>query len=515
MVQEIESKTDLLKAYLEKRDPEVFKALYEEYAGFVYSICLRHLRNHQDAEDAVTACFVILHEKASVVKSGRLMAWLHACAVRTSMNTARLRLHRVEREQEAYDMNTIEHEGKTMNWDAILPLVEQEMANLPADQKEMLLLHYYSGLSRTEIARQVGVPEGTVAWKIGNAIGKLRNRLASKGHEMNAESFVAGMAGSALILPVPYSLTLKLAAIAKGGTLAATVSDIVGSTLKGMFWAKAKVAAGIAAAVVCGVAVPAAVVTSMLSVAPPMENNVVSPEASPSAESQVEIIYEDHFSGAKLDAFWERVEPTNQVMLADPGYKSALVLRASGAGAREKFKPVVALVSRGVDVTRDILEVTFTERRPYVTGNKMGQDAALNGTYLCDDSGNNLNVEPYPENPAVTVKSSPSVITMAGDYEDSVSKIFVFANGDALALGKDASFWGRVKDKPKSVRLKIILEISDPTASATWPVDRVTVRRLKSLPEDAARVLAVIRAGTKTVEMAGVREDSSGQKKQK
>ncbi|MBA4387850.1 MAG: hypothetical protein C0404_07705 [Verrucomicrobia bacterium] len=510
------SDSALLAAYIGGTEPDAFEEMHRRYSSIVHSVCRRILRNQADAEDATLSCFVVFHRSMpKLANEQNLGSWLYWCAHYTSMNMLRSRSRQAVHEKEALKMQTAVADGTEAANDDLLALIEAEIGALPGAQRQAVIMKFYRGMTEAEISRSLARPLGTVATQIKRALDRIRTHLLRRGARIAETDLLGNLSGTALIIPVPYSMELKLGAIAKGETMTVTVMEIADATMRSIMWAKVKLAAGIAAAVVCGVAVPAVVATSMLSVTHTRENGAVITAAATNSESQVEIIYEDHFNAATLSDFWERVEPTNQVTLADPAYKSALVLRASGAGAREKFKPTVALVSRSVDATKDILEVTFTERRPYVTGDKIGQNAAFNGTYLCDDSGNNLNVEPYPENPGSAGKSTPSVITMAGDYEVSISTMFVFANGDALALGKDASFWGRLKDKPKSVRLKIILEMSDPSASATWPVDKVTVRRMKNLPEDAAKVLAGIRAGTKTLETAGAREDLSGQKKQK
>ena len=49
---------------------------------------------------------------------------------------------------------------------------------LPAEQREVLLLGYFEGLSSSEIAERVGVPVGTVKSRVAAALSALRSALS-------------------------------------------------------------------------------------------------------------------------------------------------------------------------------------------------------------------------------------------------------------------------------------------------------------------------------------------------
>jgi DNA-directed RNA polymerase specialized sigma24 family protein len=46
-----------------------------------------------------------------------------------------------------------------------------------------LVLYYLDGRSHAEVAREVGLPVGSVARRIGDALGRLRDRLFARGFE--------------------------------------------------------------------------------------------------------------------------------------------------------------------------------------------------------------------------------------------------------------------------------------------------------------------------------------------
>jgi hypothetical protein len=68
----------LLGSVIERRDQAAFAALVRRHGPMVWGVCLRSLRNHQDAEDAFQATFLVLVRKAaSVVPREMVGNWLY------------------------------------------------------------------------------------------------------------------------------------------------------------------------------------------------------------------------------------------------------------------------------------------------------------------------------------------------------------------------------------------------------------------------------------------------------
>jgi RNA polymerase sigma-70 factor, ECF subfamily len=55
--------------------------------------------------------------------------------------------------------------------------VQQAMATLPPEQRQVVDLAYYGGFTQTEIAQRVGIPLGTVKGRMRLALDKLRDLL--------------------------------------------------------------------------------------------------------------------------------------------------------------------------------------------------------------------------------------------------------------------------------------------------------------------------------------------------
>ena len=61
-----------------------------------------------------------------------------------------------------------------------------DLAGLPAEQREALEVGYFGGLSQTEIAERTGQPLGTVKTRMRLAMQKLRSQLQVLGIEGGA-----------------------------------------------------------------------------------------------------------------------------------------------------------------------------------------------------------------------------------------------------------------------------------------------------------------------------------------
>jgi RNA polymerase sigma-70 factor (ECF subfamily) len=56
--------------------------------------------------------------------------------------------------------------------------IRRVLADLPKEQREVLLLGYFEGLSSSEIAGRLGIPIGTVKSRVAAALSSLRETLA-------------------------------------------------------------------------------------------------------------------------------------------------------------------------------------------------------------------------------------------------------------------------------------------------------------------------------------------------
>ncbi len=66
-------------------------------------------------------------------------------------------------------------------WQAEAKAVRAALAALPDRQREAVLLAYYRGRTYRQVARDLGIPEGTAKWRLRAALSRLADSLAAEG----------------------------------------------------------------------------------------------------------------------------------------------------------------------------------------------------------------------------------------------------------------------------------------------------------------------------------------------
>src|SRR5271166_659097 len=156
----------LLEDYISRRDEAAFAALVRRYGPMVWGVCRRVLRNSHDAEDAFQATFLVLVRKAASIASRELLAnWLYGVAHQTAMKARATAAKRMARERQVTEMPEPEAVPQDL-WHDLQPLLDQELSRLPDKYRIAIVLCDLEGKTRKATARQLGLPEGTVAGRL-------------------------------------------------------------------------------------------------------------------------------------------------------------------------------------------------------------------------------------------------------------------------------------------------------------------------------------------------------------
>jgi len=158
-------------------DQDALMAVYDRYSSLVYVLSLHVLRNPQSAEDVVQEVFLRLWRKASAYNPARgsLAGWLTVMARHQAIDS----LRRAQRELQLADA-VVPINRKNPNvpdYSADLATVRSILEKLPAEQREVLDLAYFAGLTHAEIASHTGKPLGTVKSRMRLALQSLRRLL--------------------------------------------------------------------------------------------------------------------------------------------------------------------------------------------------------------------------------------------------------------------------------------------------------------------------------------------------
>jgi len=171
---------DDLKRYARRSDPDALATVASRYRAMVLATCRRVLENEADAQDAMQETFLKLARNAGHVRTN-LAAWLHACAVRVSLDMIRReKARRSAERQPAADRHGSTGDAE-MTWREIEPEVDAALYELGEADRELIVSRYFLGRSQRELARESGVSDGTLSRRLERAVSRLRKKLEARG----------------------------------------------------------------------------------------------------------------------------------------------------------------------------------------------------------------------------------------------------------------------------------------------------------------------------------------------
>jgi RNA polymerase sigma factor (sigma-70 family) len=238
---------ELLGRFIDRRDEAAFAALVKRHGPMVWGVC-RRLLGHHDAEDAFQATFLVLVKKvASVVPSAMVGNWLYGVAHQTALHARRTAARRRGRERQVAEMPEPAVIGQDL-WCDLRPLLDGALSRLPDRYRVVIVLCDLEGKTRREAARQLGVPEGTVAGRLARARVMLAKRLARHGLAPSGGMLAAALSREVASASVPVSVasaTIRAACRfaagqAVGGLVPATAATLTVGVLKAMSMARFK-----------------------------------------------------------------------------------------------------------------------------------------------------------------------------------------------------------------------------------------------------------------------------------
>jgi RNA polymerase sigma-70 factor (ECF subfamily) len=173
-------------------DRDGLAALYDESAPRVFSVALRILRDRADAEDVTAEVYAQVWRDAKTfdARRGAPAAWIATIARTRALDRFRRRAHRRAREE---PLEHAERRGddqspeETAAASQVRERIRAALASLPADQRRVLELAFYAGLTHSELARTLGEPLGTVKTRIRLGMTKLREKLAALAPEQSVD----------------------------------------------------------------------------------------------------------------------------------------------------------------------------------------------------------------------------------------------------------------------------------------------------------------------------------------
>jgi RNA polymerase sigma-70 factor (ECF subfamily) len=139
-------------------DEAAVKAVYERYGGPVFALSMSILGEHGLAADATQQTFIKAWRAASTYDPERSFGpWIYAIARRTAIDIYRKESRTIPTDN--VDV-VISPPGLETAWEAFE--VRSALDRLPDEERQVVKLSHFNGLTHVEIAAQLDIPVGTV-----------------------------------------------------------------------------------------------------------------------------------------------------------------------------------------------------------------------------------------------------------------------------------------------------------------------------------------------------------------
>jgi RNA polymerase sigma-70 factor (ECF subfamily) len=168
---------------LKARDGDVIAELYDRYGRIAYTLILRIVRDKAVAEDLVQESFLRVWNRGQAfdAERGALGPWILTVARNQALDYIRSVQGRVWSGMVSADN---EHPGIFRDWEGDmldgvrLDQVRAALGKLTENQRTVIELAYFEGLSQSEMAERIQQPLGTVKTWIRTALKTLRDELS-------------------------------------------------------------------------------------------------------------------------------------------------------------------------------------------------------------------------------------------------------------------------------------------------------------------------------------------------
>lgn len=163
-----------------------FAQLFKMFAPRIKSFVIGKGLSSQEAEELAQDAMLIVWRKADYYDPQKAAAstWIFTIARNLRIDMAR-KQGRVKTLPEDlwHDFDEKSQEDEMQHGQSS-QMLKAKIANLPDEQKELLMLSFYENMSHGEIAKSLGLPLGTVKSRLRLALSRLRNSIDKKMDEL-------------------------------------------------------------------------------------------------------------------------------------------------------------------------------------------------------------------------------------------------------------------------------------------------------------------------------------------
>ena len=178
---------DLL-ARITKRERAAFEQLYTRYSNILYATAMKFLKEDADAQDVVQDVFIQIWDKARLYDpaKGKPLTWALTLTRNRSIDRIRA-IQRRTRLRDDFEKETVADESAGIR-EALsgvdaserTQILRDAVGRLSPEQRKVIDLAFFGGLTQSEIADRLGEPLGTVKARARRGLMKLKELLGEK-----------------------------------------------------------------------------------------------------------------------------------------------------------------------------------------------------------------------------------------------------------------------------------------------------------------------------------------------
>jgi RNA polymerase sigma-70 factor, ECF subfamily len=158
-------------------DLESFGQLAGRYYSAVKAIAYTVLYDHQLAEDAAQETFARALVKLTNLKdAGKFGPWLAAICRNVAKDMLTCKAERIVCQEKATETSSLDDYNK---------MIHRALEQLPAGEKELVVLRYYDGLSYEQIGSVLGISKAAINGRLTRAKRKMKKHLVRNGFPEN------------------------------------------------------------------------------------------------------------------------------------------------------------------------------------------------------------------------------------------------------------------------------------------------------------------------------------------
>jgi RNA polymerase sigma-70 factor (ECF subfamily) len=178
---------EVLTARLAQGDTSALEALYERYAPMILGLALKITGDRALAEDILQETFWRAWQGAVTYQPerGALAAWLFRIARNLAIDHYRRQRLRPQATPGMDETEPVIEQlpdpqtdvAAQVQWSLDLQQVQSALATLPAEQRQVIEMAYFQGMTRQEIAEATREPLGSIHTRARLGLQKLRSNL--------------------------------------------------------------------------------------------------------------------------------------------------------------------------------------------------------------------------------------------------------------------------------------------------------------------------------------------------